>query len=154
MITRAPPARGGYPHSHQAERFSPGRNIGPKESDTIISMNARRSYQHLDLLPVRAAGKRLHYAPDYVAKLCREGKLECSAIGGAWYVQKKSVAAFRTARTYEEAVRAHASAQVRRNPPKQAAARPGSAVLPVTILFASILACMALSVFVLTLHIR
>jgi hypothetical protein len=120
-------------------------------------MNARRSHQHPDLLPVRAAAKRLHYAPDYVAKLCREGKLECSQIAGGWYVQKKSVTEFRMARTYEKAVREHALVQVKRekeSPLKSVLARPASDALPAALLLVSVLACMALSVFFLTLHIH
>jgi hypothetical protein len=35
-------------------------------------------------LPVIAAAKRLNYTTDHVAKLCREGKLDCIQIGAAW----------------------------------------------------------------------
>jgi hypothetical protein len=57
-------------------------------------------------LPARAAAKRLNYAPDYVARLCREGKLDCVHIGAAWFVQRNSLAAFKKTRASEKAARA------------------------------------------------
>jgi hypothetical protein len=110
------------------------------------------------MLQARAAAKRLNYAPDYVSKLCREGKLDCIQIGGPWYVQRNSLAAFQTLRASDKAARVFELSQLRRrelNPPVPTMIqRPASALLPTILLFMIILMCMTLSILVLKIPIR
>ena len=40
----------------------------------------------------------LHARPDYIGKLCREGKLECTREGNAWFVSEHSIHAFERTR--------------------------------------------------------
>ena len=51
------------------------------------------------LLSAREVAKRLSCAPDYVSKLCREGKLEGERVDNAWFVRESSIDAFEKART-------------------------------------------------------
>ena len=106
--------------------------------------------QPTSTLPVRAAAKRLNYAPDYVARLCREGRLDCVQIGAAWYVRKDSLAAFKITRASEKAGRALKLSQFRRqqlNPLEgPSLTRPASAFLPTMLLVFSILAWMIFSI--------
>jgi hypothetical protein len=108
-------------------------------------------------LPVRAAAKRLDYAPDYVARLCREGKLDCIQIGAAWFVRRDSLRAFKNTRTSERAARGLELSQFRRqqlHSLRPSPARPASALLPAMLLIIGIIACMTLSIFLLTIPIR
>jgi hypothetical protein len=103
-------------------------------------------------LPVIAAAKRLNYTTDHVAKLCREGKLDCIQIGAAWFVQRNSLAAFKKTRASEKAARALELSQFRRqqlHPHGPPSTRLASALLPTIFLFVIILACTTLSIFFL-----
>ena len=99
---------------------------------------------------MRAAAKRLNYVPDYVARLCREGKLDCVQIGAAWYVRKDSLAAFKITRASEKAARALKLSQFRRQQlhPLEGPSltRPASSFLPTVLLVVFILAWMIFSI--------
>jgi hypothetical protein len=67
------------------------------------------------LLPSRAAAKILRCTPDYVAKLCRDGKLSCVRDNSAWFVEKDSIARFRRTRQVLKEARAVELVQLRRH---------------------------------------
>ena len=46
------------------------------------------------MLSTRKVAKRLGCVPDYVGKLCREGKLSGTRVNNVWFVEKDSVARF------------------------------------------------------------
>lgn len=56
-------------------------------SDTLGTNN--------ELLSSKEAGKLLGYTHDYISKLCREGKMNGSQKGRAWYVSKEEVFDFK-----------------------------------------------------------
>ena len=58
------------------------------------------------LLPARKVALRLKCSPDYVGKLCREGKLEGERIDGAWFVSPTSIERFEIVRTQARTTRA------------------------------------------------
>ena len=57
-------------------------------------------------LPARVAAQKLACAPDYVGKLCRDGKLDCARVDGAWLVEETSMAEFEKNRRMAKIVRA------------------------------------------------
>ena len=65
------------------------------------------------LLSARKVALRLDCAPDYVTKLCREGKLDGVRLRNVWYVKESSIARFQSQR---ETARAARSARPRRTP--------------------------------------
>ncbi|HUD02656.1 MAG TPA: hypothetical protein VMR46_01370, partial [Candidatus Paceibacterota bacterium] len=65
------------------------------------------------MLSARKAAKRLACAPDYVGKLCREGKLEGERINNAWFVKESSIAAFEKSRASARMARAQELAEER-----------------------------------------
>ena len=50
------------------------------------------------MLSARAAAARLSCAPDYIGKLCREGKLSGVQVNGAWFVYEASLDSFESSR--------------------------------------------------------
>jgi hypothetical protein len=79
------------------------------------------------LLPGRTAARRLHCTPDYVAKLCREGKLSCVRANNAWFVERGSIAHFRRTRQLLKVARSEELAHLRRQElglPDQSQAQP------------------------------
>ncbi|HVZ76266.1 MAG TPA: immunoglobulin-like domain-containing protein [Candidatus Paceibacterota bacterium] len=66
------------------------------------------------MLSARAAAKRLSCAPDYIGKLCREGKLHGTQVQGAWFVEEVSVHEFEIARAEAKAKRSASLARERR----------------------------------------
>src|SRR5665213_541009 len=65
------------------------------------------------LFSARKAAKRLSCAPDYVGKLCREGKLEGERIDNAWFVKESSISAFEKVRTEARELRSQGLAEER-----------------------------------------
>ncbi len=63
-----------------------------KQAKKILSENG------LPMLSVRAAAARLACAPDYIGKLCREGKLSGVLFNGAWFVYESSLDYFESTR--------------------------------------------------------
>ena len=57
-------------------------------------------------LPARVTAQKLACAPDYVGKLCRDGKLDCARVDGAWLVEETSMAEFEKNRRMAKIVRA------------------------------------------------
>ncbi len=66
------------------------------------------------MLSARAAAKLLNCAPDYVGKLCREGKLVGQRIDNAWFVQEASIIKFQSDRRESKSLRAENLAGERR----------------------------------------
>ncbi|MEK7109484.1 MAG: hypothetical protein AAB919_03580, partial [Patescibacteria group bacterium] len=66
------------------------------------------------ILSARKVAARLHCAPDYVSKLCREGKLKGELIDQAWFVEPKSIAAFEAARESSRLARSEELSHQRR----------------------------------------
>ena len=66
------------------------------------------------MLSARKAAQRLHCAPDYIGKLCREGRLKGSLHDGAWFVEFGSIAEFEIGRRTAAAARARQLAQERK----------------------------------------
>src|SRR3990167_4643775 len=66
------------------------------------------------MLAARKAALRLHCAPDYIGKLCREGKLKGERVDNAWFVDPRSIAAFEEARQRLHAERAQKLAHERK----------------------------------------
>ncbi|HWB33934.1 MAG TPA: helix-turn-helix domain-containing protein, partial [Candidatus Paceibacterota bacterium] len=66
------------------------------------------------MLSARAVAKRLSCAPDYVGKLCREGKLRGTQVQGAWFVDEVSVHEFEIVRAEAKAERRALLARERR----------------------------------------
>src|SRR5471030_992370 len=66
------------------------------------------------MLSAKAASKGLKCAPDYVGKLCREGKLDCKLIDGAWFVNEASISLYEVARKEARALRSRELAQERK----------------------------------------
>ncbi|MFT5352426.1 MAG: hypothetical protein ACI9GH_000281, partial [Candidatus Paceibacteria bacterium] len=54
-------------------------------------------------IPSKEAGDLLGYAPDYVSRLCREGKLEGKKMGRAWFVEEESIQKFVVANNKHQA---------------------------------------------------
>ncbi|HEY5383186.1 MAG TPA: helix-turn-helix domain-containing protein, partial [Candidatus Paceibacterota bacterium] len=77
------------------------------ESKKIISKNGET------MLSARKAAKRLSCAPDYVGKLCREGKLEGERVDNAWFIKESSIVAFERARTEARVLRSQELAEER-----------------------------------------
>jgi trimeric autotransporter adhesin len=66
------------------------------------------------MLSAREAAERLSCAPDYVSKLCREGKLQGVQEQGVWLVEEESLVAFDKARELAKAARARELSEERR----------------------------------------
>src|SRR5262245_22242708 len=66
------------------------------------------------MLSAKKAAKLLHCAPDYVGKLCREGKLKGERIDNAWFVTESSIAEFQKVRVRAKEARSQALATERR----------------------------------------
>src|SRR6266404_3446953 len=66
------------------------------------------------LLSAKAASKRMKCAPDYVTKLCREGKLDGKFVDGAWLVSEVSIIAFEKIRKEAKAQRSKELAEQRK----------------------------------------
>jgi hypothetical protein len=66
------------------------------------------------MLSARAAAKKLACAPDYIGRLCREGKLGGVRHQGQWYVDPQALALFEKEREAARAVRAETLAHERR----------------------------------------
>ncbi|MES2006506.1 MAG: hypothetical protein V4436_00190, partial [Patescibacteria group bacterium] len=66
------------------------------------------------LLSARKAAARLSCAPDYVGKLCREGKLEGIRQNNAWFVPESAIVKFEAARTEARTQRAQELSQLRK----------------------------------------
>ncbi len=63
-----------------------------KQAKKILSGNGKQ------MLSARSAAERLSCAPDYIGKLCRDGKLSGTQINGAWFVYRGSLEAFELSR--------------------------------------------------------
>ena len=57
------------------------------------------------LLPARSAAQLLQCAPDYIGKLCREGRLRGRRVNQAWFVEEGSVQEFQSSRATARAAR-------------------------------------------------
>ncbi len=57
------------------------------------------------MLSARAAAARFVCAPDYIGKLCREGKLSGVQVSGAWFVYEASLDSFESSRQHARAAR-------------------------------------------------
>jgi len=57
------------------------------------------------MLSARAAAARFACAPDYIGKLCREGKLSGVQVNGAWFVHESSLDSFESSRQEARAAR-------------------------------------------------
>ncbi|HVY72513.1 MAG TPA: immunoglobulin-like domain-containing protein [Candidatus Paceibacterota bacterium] len=66
------------------------------------------------MLPARKAALLLKCAPDYISKLCREGKLIGKQVEGVWYVDPASISVFEENRVRAKARRSEVLAQQRR----------------------------------------
>lgn len=110
----------------------------------IISKSGER------MLTAREAAEQLACAPDYVGKLCRDGKLECVRSEQAWYVDGQSIFEFEKERELSKAQRARELARERKeeasrrqqaapggNPAPRAALIAAGASLCVGLLFAA-----------------
>lgn len=79
-----------------------------------------QSHQNLILqsehsvLTAREAAERLSCAPDYVGKLCREGKLTCVWSNNQWHTDEQSVFEFEKQRQFNKAVRRRVLAEERK----------------------------------------
>jgi hypothetical protein len=71
------------------------------------------------MISARIAAQRLKCAPDYISKLCREGKLAGEQIDGAWFVLESSIGSFSQQRVLSKQQRAEALAQERRSENEQ-----------------------------------
>ncbi len=71
------------------------------------------------LLSARAAAKRLSCAPDYIGKLCREGKLVGIRQNNAWFVEPDSITAFEESRVAAKLERAKELSEIRKQESKQ-----------------------------------
>ncbi|HEY4501677.1 MAG TPA: helix-turn-helix domain-containing protein, partial [Candidatus Paceibacterota bacterium] len=67
------------------------------------------------MLSARKAAKILSCAPDYVSRLCREGRLDGVQDGGAWYVDPQSLRRFEAERETARIARAQMLAAERRD---------------------------------------
>ncbi len=67
-----------------------------KQAKKILSQNGQ------PMLSARAVATTLDCAPDYIGKLCRDGKLEGAQLNGAWFVYEQSVLLFVKARLLQK----------------------------------------------------
>src|SRR3990167_1650402 len=69
----------------------------------------------VQMLSARVVAKRLRCAPDYVGRLCREGKLTGERVDGAWFVSDETLRIFQKKRTEARDIRAaELAAQLRK----------------------------------------
>ncbi|MEK7613249.1 MAG: helix-turn-helix domain-containing protein, partial [Patescibacteria group bacterium] len=66
------------------------------------------------MLTARRAAKRLNCAPDYVGRLCREGKLQGMRVKNAWFVDEVSIVEFEKSRSLAKVERREELSQQRR----------------------------------------
>ncbi|KKW37446.1 MAG: Transcriptional regulator [Candidatus Adlerbacteria bacterium GW2011_GWB1_54_7] len=66
------------------------------------------------MISTRRAAERLHCAPDYIGKLCREGKLNGTLAEGTWFVELSSIAVFEVERRQLRAARAQKLSETRK----------------------------------------
>ncbi len=66
------------------------------------------------MLSARKVAKRLDCAPDYVGRLCREGKLKGVRVRNAWFVDERSVTRFEASRVFAKQQRAEELSEQRR----------------------------------------
>lgn len=66
------------------------------------------------MLTAREAADRLSCAPDYVGRLCRDGKLDCVRNESQWFVDGQSIFEFEKEREINKAIRSRALATERK----------------------------------------
>ena len=66
------------------------------------------------MLSARAAAARFACAPDYIGKLCREGKLSGVQVNGAWFVYEASLDSFESSRQDARAARSEELSTLRK----------------------------------------
>ena len=66
------------------------------------------------MLSARAASARFACAPDYIGKLCREGKLAWVQVNGAWFVYESSLDFFESSRQESRAARSEELSTLRK----------------------------------------
>ena len=79
-----------------------------KQTKKIFSNNGKQ------MLSARAAAARLCCAPDYIGKLCRDGKLSGTQVNGAWFVYEPSLDSFEFLREEARAARSEELSTLRR----------------------------------------
>ncbi len=90
--------------------------------------------QKSHMLSTRKAAKILKCAPDYVSKLCREGKLEGTRVGNAWFVSRSSLDLFQANRKSLKEQRSFSLAQQRRQETRDYRQQKGIPLTPKRIL--------------------
>jgi hypothetical protein len=80
----------------------------------MASIKKHNSPTGTSFVPARAAAKKLGCAADYVSKLCRDGKLDCAMVEGAWLVEERSISAFEETRTNTKMARARELSELRK----------------------------------------
>ena len=68
------------------------------------------------MLSARAAAARFACAPDYIGKLCREGKLSGVQVNGAWFVYEASLDSFESSRQEARSARSEELSFLRKLP--------------------------------------
>jgi len=81
----------------------------------MISSKNTISNDGQPMLSARKVAARLKCAPDYVSKLCREGKLKGEQVGGQWFVIPSSIEEFEATRISGKEQRSAQLAEQRRN---------------------------------------
>lgn len=79
-----------------------------KQTKKILSRNGTQ------MLSARAAAARLACAPDYISKLCRDGKLSGVLVNGAWLVYGPSLDSFESSREEARAARSEELSALRK----------------------------------------
>src|SRR6185503_6199915 len=80
----------------------------------VTSPRKTLSGEQQSMLSARKAARLLKCAPDYIGKLCREGKLQGVRTKNAWFVSKESIRQFEETRDLAKAQRSSSLAQIRR----------------------------------------
>src|SRR4051812_9873290 len=65
-------------------------------------------------ISAKDAARKLGYAPEYVANLCRTGQLVSERIDGSWRIEESSVEAYRVASQQEKELRSKTLSRVLR----------------------------------------
>lgn len=79
-----------------------------KQAKKILSKNGKQMFS------ARAAATRLSCAPDYIGKLCRDGKISGTQVNGAWFVYGASLESFESSRQEARAARSEELSILRR----------------------------------------
>src|SRR3989344_5935456 len=112
-------------------RYQGARELARKaRSESLSSLRRRENEQFRKLvnpplrealrkispktLSARAVAKRLDCGPDYVGKLCRNGKLAGQRVDGAWLVSEESVRRYQGARELARKARSESLSSLRR----------------------------------------